>query len=429
MTIIADVPLQLHKPFIKPSTATDSLLPSLVVHANISSTSTKQLLLQADTHTETDSGGYKRTESYHHWRREVGAILLEYGLEKEARKFYDCAERPVRLISSKQKAIPDNAATVWVCSDNPNHDAALFMPTCSLRICPDCAARQTARFAARYIPKCVELAMQGGSYRLRHIVFTTTVDLTSDTPENIRKQVNRFAKLPKRALNRVAKIGKKLGRDWATLGCIQSYEFGTDGLKLHFHIIHYGAYIPQKELSEQWHKVTKGNASVVFIRAIDNSSAESVQNDVIETLKYSVKFWKRDSETNEVQYLPVNVMPHLLMVLKRSRRVKSWGVFYDLPEIKKEKFKCESCQSNMLRVGVDYWQTWIEMLEAAHSLVERIDSFLHSKLANKSGFSSPDGNKPPPDKTEISGFKRRKRMPDNQLSLFPQSHYDKEDKF
>lgn len=384
MVTIKDVPAQLHKDFLKPS-ADSGFNASLVVHANISSTSTKELLLDADTHTETGTGGYKRTDTYIGWRKEVAAALLEYGLDKEARLFYDCAEHPKRWIDSSRRTLHSNAATVWLCSDDPTHPAAMFMSTCDLRICPDCAARQTARLAAHYIPKAIELSKVGGRYHLRHIVFTTPIELTSDTPEKINAKIDELSRLPRQCLELLQAQGEIENEHWKTLGCIQSAEFGTDGLKLHFHVIQYGDYIPQKKLSEAWNQVTNGQADIVYIRGIDTSSDDATANDVIETLKYSVKFWKTDKKTGQVHYLPANVMPHLLMSLKGLRRIRSWGCFYGLPKPDKEKFCCSECNAEMDRIGCENWYLWIEHGATGEQIrAWKRESLLHSKLANKS---------------------------------------------
>jgi len=366
----------------------------------------------------------KWSYNYRVWRTRVGTALLEYGMDKEAFQFNSCFEHPVSLIKASTPQLPSDAVTVWLCSNNPNHDAALFMPTCDLRICPDCAARATARLAARYIPKAVELAMSGGRYHLRHIVFTTPIALTSDTPENIRKQVIRYSNLPRRAMQIVQDDGELLGKHQQTEGAIQSFEFGEDGLKLHFHVIQYGDYLPQAELSAAWRKVTKNEASVIYVKSIDASTPEKIQNRVIETLKYSVKFWKIDTATNEYTYLEPTVMPHLLRVIKGVRRVKSWGCFYNLPKPKKEKFKCEECEANMLRLGIDGWQNWIESREAGIHLVRKMrhDALLHSKLANKSKKATLYESHSPPDLVE----KHRQK---DLFSPQSRSHYLYEDKF
>lgn len=344
----------------------------------------------------------KWSYNYRVWRTRVGTALLDYGMDKEAFSFNGCYEHPLSWIKSTTATLPTDAATVWMCSDDHHHDAALFMPTCDLRICPDCASRATARFAARYIPKCLELATSGGRYHLRHIVFTTTLSLTSDTPDVIRKEVDRYSKLPRRAMSIVQKLGTKLGKSWQTLGCIQSFEFGENGLLLHFHVIQYGDYLPQKELSAAWSKLTDNKASVIHINAIDASTPEKLENRIIETLKYSVKFWKIDKQTNEYVYLEPTLMPHLLRVLKGIRRVKSWGVFYQLPKPEKEPLKCQECASEMVRFGCENWYKWIEhgaTYEQLRALKES-EALLHLKLANKSKKSKLYESHSPPDSEE-----------------------------
>lgn len=365
----------------------------------------------------------KWSYNYRVWRTRVGTALLEYGLTKEAFSFNGCFEHPLSWIKSDTATLPADAATVWMCADDHHHDAALFMPTCDLRICPDCASRATARFAARYIPKCLELAAAGGRYHLRHIVFTTTLSLTSNTPEFIQKEVDRYSKLPRRAMAIVQKLGKKLGKSWQTLGAIQSFEFGENGLLLHFHVIQYGDYLPQKELSETWSKLTGNTASVIYIHAIDSSSPEKLESRIIETLKYSVKFWKIDKQTNEYVYLDPTIMPHLLRVLKGLRRVKSWGVFYRLPKPEKEPLQCQECASEMVRFGVENWSKWIEYGATYADLraLKESEALLHLKLANKSKKAKLYESHSPPD----DGEKYRQKDLFKPLS---HSHYHYEDK-
>lgn len=362
--------------------------------------------------------------NYRVWRTRVGTALLDADMEKEAFSFNSCFEHPVSLIKSSTPQLPSDAITVWLCSDNPRHDAALFMPTCDLRICPDCAARSTARLAARYTPKAAELAAAGGRYHLRHIIFTTPIDLMSDTPENIREQVIRYSKLPRQAMQIVQDDGELLGKHQKTLGAIQSFEFGENGLKLHFHVIQYGDFLPYAELSDAWEQVTDNEASIIYIKSIDASSPESIEKRVIETLKYSVKFWKIDKHTNEYTYLDPEVMPRLLRVIKGTRRVKSWGVFYSLPKPVKEKFKCEECHSDMLRIGIDGWQNWIESREAGIQLVRKMrqDALLNLKLANKSKKPKLYESHSPPDESEKWSQK-------DLFSHHSHSHYHYEDNF
>ncbi|NIT56289.1 MAG: protein rep [Aliifodinibius sp.] len=343
----------------------------------------RETLIESPTHENTSGAGYKRTYNYRQWRNQVVEALYLTGFDIEAEAFGKCAENPM-FWQSPDKKIPGDVETVWMCSGDLSHDCALFCATCDNRCCPDCAARQSARFISRYLPKALELGLSGGRYRIRHIVLTTPIALTSDTSDNIRKLYRKYSKLPRKALDIVAKRGKELGRSWKTLGCLQSAEFGSDGEKLHFHIVQYGDYIPQDELSKAWEQVTDGNAYVVRVYSL-KADEDSLTHAIVETLKYSTKFWKTGAN-GEVEYLPPNVIPHLMQVLKGTRRVKSWGVFYNLPEIETEDFCCPECGSNMVRMGVENLEIY----------QEGIEHILRFKLANKSHIGGVGGNKSPP---------------------------------
>lgn len=344
------------------------------------------LIQNAPTHTDTSGNGYKRSFTYRQWRNEVTEALYLCGLDDEAEAFGNCAEFPVRWQSPHDK-VSRHDTTAWVCRDHMSeHDAAIFCATCDNRCCPDCAARQSARFIARYIPPALELGLSGGRYRIRHIVMTTPIALTSDTPEKIRKIYRDYSKLPRKALEIVQKRGEERGRSWSTLGAIQSAEFGSEGEKLHFHIIQYGDYIPQSELSDAWSQVTNGQAYVCRVYSLGNDE-QSLTSSIIEALKYSTKFWSKDDKTGDIKYLPANIIPHLMQVLKSTRRVKSWGFFYNIPAIETEPMTCKDCGAEMYRLGVEELIHWQAMV-----------SSLSLKLANKSASPHAHGNKSPPKK-------------------------------
>jgi hypothetical protein len=344
----------------------------------------------------------KRHMQHDVWRTRVGTALLDYGMTKEAFQFNGCFEHPVHWIKSDTATLPADAATVWLCANEPNHKAALFMPTCDLRICPDCAARHSARLASRFIPKALELSKMPGRDKLKHVIFTTPLHLTQYDPDTTRTKIYWYMKLVRKSLEQLEQLGIEYGRSWKTKGAIVSFEFGEDGLHLHFHVVHYGDFLPQAELSKIWSKLTDGMAKVVYVRGMDYSNETALKKSIIETLKYSVKFWSTDEKTGETVYLEPTIMPHLLRVLKGMRRVKSWGVFYKLPKPKAEKFKCEECESAMLRLGLEMWSTWIESREAGIHLVRKMrsDALLHSKLANKSKKAKLYESHSPPDESE-----------------------------
>ena len=361
-----------------------------------------KLQLFADTHEKTSGDGYKRTLRYRSWRADVSHAMIEAGLEADAKDFWNCAETPKQKISSSAPAVNSSAETAYVCTQGQGHDALLFFACCDNRGCPDCARRQTARFARRYVPLTLELVARTDRHRLRHIVLTTPYDLKEMSVEEGRQRVDDC----NAAIGVIWKMLETKKRK--TLGTLESFEFGTNGHKLHFHILHYGSYLPQPEIVNAWRKLTGGECEVVFVRAIGlpEDTEEDIRHDVIETLKYSTKFWSTDKVTGEIKYIDPKLMPKLMLILKGKHRVRSRGVFYGIPEQEKEPLKCADCGHEMARVRVKEWHLWLSQ-GATYEDIKALEQskYLNSRLANKSPPKSESDDKPPlPTTDSLPGF-------------------------
>ncbi len=353
------------------------------------------------THTVTSGTGYKRTLEYREWRNRAAAAMFDAGYEDDAVDFLKCAETPSCHIASDTKVLPTNASTVWVCDSNPDHSAHLFYACCDGRYCPDCAHRQVARFARRYIPAVLKASEKRGANRLRHIILTTPLSLTdTDCKQKVRNYWSAVGRLWKWLAARSAK--------WTTAGTIEAFEFGENGHKLHFHIIHSGRYLPQKAISEGWHALTGGQAEVTYVRGIgaaDDATEDEIANEVIEILKYSIKFWSKDAAGN-IKYLDPELMPHLITALKGQRRVRSRGIFYNIQEPPRQPMCCATCGEQMLRVGVVFFPIWQATGYSPEEYTTMRDgNRLQSILANKSVSENGKGNKSPPtEQANLPGF-------------------------
>lgn len=361
-----------------------------------------KLQLFGDTHEKTSGDGYKRTLRYKSWRKNVGEQMFFAGMEDEAQAFWSCAENPKQKISSHAPAVNSSAETAYVCTQGQGHDALLFFSTCDNRGCPDCARRQTARFAHRYVPLTLELAARKDRYRLRHIVLTTPYDLKEMSVEEGRQRI-------RDCRNSITGVWKMLEtKKRKTLGSLESFEFGANGHKLHFHILHYGSYLPQVDIVNAWRKLTGGECEVVFVRAIGlpEDSEEKIKHDVIETLKYSTKFWSTDKVTGEIKYIDPSLMPKLMLILKGTRRVRSSGVFYNIPEPENEPLCCADCGHEMSRVRIKEWHLWLSK-GAVYEDIKAMDraSRLKYTLANKSPPKTVPDDKPTlPETAQLPGF-------------------------
>jgi len=340
----------------------------------------------------TSGSGYKRTLDYREWRNRAAAAMFEAGYEDESVDFLRCAAIPMAHIHSSAPVLPQKAETVWVCDHDNSHDAMLFFATCGSRGCPDCAHRQVARFAWRYIPAVLDCAVKKGKDRLRKIVLTTPLDLRDpDCKEKLRDYCKALGKLWKSLETR--------SPNWSTAGTLESFEFGPNGHKLHFHVYHYGRYLPKNEISETWKSLTGGEAYIVDVQSVAqdaDATDEEIANEVLETLKYSVKFWSKDRDGN-VTYIDPELMPLLLGVLKGTRRVRSRGVFYNIAEPPKDPLCCETRGNEMLRVGIVFFPIWQATGFSPREYREIVEGkSLDLILANKSPPSNGKGNKSPP---------------------------------
>lgn len=293
--------------------------------------------------------------SFEDWFGEVYDALLSSdipGHARDAQAFYHCSRNKASYRTIYKYPIADESAqSVMVCSANPQHEAKVIRETCHLRICPYCARREVARLLARYMPLIGELAGRSGSWRLRKITLTTPVNLfDDDASEQIQRYFDLIPKLFDRLLS-------KSGKDWRKKGgALASVEFGEDGLKMHFHIVAYMPYIPQKTLSAAWKELTEGVSSVVWIGLISKASPI---DDAAETLKYATKFFKVDETTGEAKFLSPNVMVRLLDVLRGLRRVRSWGRFYALPKVEHVS-TCPDCGAPLEKWHVGDWNIFVE---------------------------------------------------------------------
>lgn len=336
------------------------------------------------THKKNGKGNATRTPEYIAWRKAVVNEFIEAGFTEVAEQFDSCANFPKIYISSRTEWLPPEIETIWVCSESPEHNNAVFSNTCDCRVCPDCAARHVARLAKRYIPTALQLSRSNPRFSLRHIVLTTPYSLESD---DIDDKYAFFTSMV------VSIFDAVLNENWRkNQGLLVAFEFGETGHKLHCHCIHYGQYISQVELSQELKKATNGDASVVWINSLMGLDAKTTENRIIETLKYSVKFWKRDKAGN-VHYIDPKLMPKLHRLLHGTRRVRSYGLFYNIDTPDPEPYKCPECGAPMSRCGREHWNIYRETGFLLKEWKLITGNSLKYKLANKSESEGGQGHK------------------------------------
>lgn len=290
---------------------------------------------------------------YHEWRLSVSDALRDAGHENDADAFWDCAADNASFSASHSFSLPEksNIVRVYVCEA---HGVKVVRKTCHLRVCPDCAKREANRHLAKYEPVFEDLLHQHHDcFRFRKIVLTTPLSLHDpDIVEKYREFRNSIPDM----------FDALLPNNWRkNQGFIVSDEFGPCGEKLHFHILFFGQWIDNKErngfpLSSAWRKVTGGQCQVVYIGGVD---AKDLIGELIETLKYVCKFWKTDPDTGEVVRLAPEHVVTLHSLLKRQRRVRSYGIFNRVPAPPDRPPTCPDCGEEMHRWTVIQYNIWL----------------------------------------------------------------------
>lgn len=344
--------------------------------------------------TPPTSYQYQRPESIKGWRADVSEALDDAGLPEMSARWLSCSENPITKMSASAGAkIPAGAEVAFVCSGDHKHDVEIYAQTCDLRICPDCARRHAARLAERYIPKILELVHEHHrSYRFRLVTFTLPYSLED---KDIRKKYLKGFKQVERVMSDMMLVKCP---DWKSeQGFIVAGEFGAEGFKLHYHVIHYGQYLEQAELSRRWGIATNEEACIVDVRRLIKPGKE-VEDSVREVFKYAVKFFSKDKITREVKCIPAHLIPVLAGVLDKTRRVRAYGVFFKIPEPDGAGHLCETCGSQMVGIPVSYFEIFCNtgMLPGEYWRAKNNDNLL-LKPADK---SPPQSTASPPEKPE-----------------------------
>lgn len=319
------------------------------------------------------------------WRADVYEALSDADMPDMAERWLSCSDHPISKIKASPGAkLPANAEMILVCSGDHTHDAEIVTQTCDLRICPDCARRHSARLAARYTPKMLELLHQHhNTYRFRLVTFTLPYSL--EAPDIREKYLAGFDQVY-RVMDEMMSVKNP---DWKKeQGFVVASEFGSEGYKLHYHAIHWGQYLDQGELCRRWFTATDGAAQIVDVRALVRKG-KPIEEAVKEVFKYAVKFFSKDKITREVKCIPANFIPALAHVLDKTRRVRAYGVFFNIPEPEPEIHSCEACGSAMTGIPVSYFEIYCNtgMLPKDYWLANRSAELL-LKPADKSPVKS-----------------------------------------
>jgi len=221
---------------------------------------------------------------------------------------------------------------------------------CEVRICESCSRKyaiktvekQTAVFEAipkrnKYRPMLLTLTLKSNP-----VYRPTAVDIKR-LYKHTRKLINFF--WPKRH----------------NTGGFTTLEVG-ENFNLHIHALIYGQYVPQWAISEYWHKLT-GDSMIVHIR-----EAKKPHAAIGYILKYITKPLKR-ADPEEIAYL--------CYVLAGTRRIRTYGIFYNFKVPGKQPTVCIVCGGRFKFDG--FFEG--PFVEADALLFEEIGELLKNQMA------------------------------------------------
>lgn len=276
------------------------------------------------------------------------------GFVAEADRWNDCTDPQMFYQLKKTEAMPAVGIGVVACSEDPEHFNKVICTSCDNRCCPDCASRHSAAFMARYMPILERLtAKPRRGWKMRRITLTTAISVHSP---DVKKQRQDLYKQVRRTFERLLKE-RKNPVPFKECGMLVSDEFGSKGLKLHFHILYYGPHLKKFDISDIWE--SESGFPVTDIRKVGDADSDdlTLTAAAAECVKYTTKMWRHD-RFGEVTYIDPPLIPLIMKILAGSRRVRSWGLLYAAGE-PEQKATCPKCYADIIKLAPVEWDIYV----------------------------------------------------------------------
>lgn len=268
-----------------------------------------------------ETGYRNETNSYAEWRQGVVAALYGAGRHKDASRFQECGVH-----------------TRLYCSNCGETKKVLYY--CMRRYCPECARRYSRKLQDKLLVRLKRLKeFENSENRFRLRMITLTIKTDGDHDGALSKIGEALPKLWRNLLAR-DRYSKKVrkGSEVAT-GWVNSIEFGPKTLNVHVHGVYWGPFIRQKDLSEEWKRLT--GSCVVDIRVADHKALREV-------IKYASDFSKISPEGVVL----------VAESLEGKRRISTYGVFRGVEsEALDDLYKMIGIDHLCTRCGCNDWIT------------------------------------------------------------------------
>ena len=333
------------------------------------------------------------------WRADVADAFHAAVMSKVARHWESCSDPSLIFTPDFSGKLPSQIEYVHTCSEKPQHFAKTAPVTCKNRFCPECAQVQQNRLVRRYLPEIERLLRAAPSnYSLKHVVLTTRINA-----HDLRFQEQMDA-----GFDGVRRLwGELFGKDWRKkVGCLVTAEVSPGKLLLHYHVVLLSPFIERERLNELWRKLSPDGSYITFIeaRVFSHGKSTSVKDVIRYGVKYTVKPLVVDGDGN-VSTFPPKLVVKLYRIFAGKRRVRSYGLFYDLAT-EDEPATCPECGAPIIAMIPSEWLWWCEtgfMPQEQREVIGDYDT-LYLKTGNKSPPGEVEQDENLPVQVAIPGF-------------------------
>ncbi len=230
---------------------------------------------------------------------------------------------------------------------------------CRSRVCEPCARNFGNQFRKKIRPFIDALGISDKRYGFKHLTLTFKRSTDPITPAWIAGAMKKAARLVRKFYHQKNKAGEFKS------GALAVMEMSPDGF-FHLHCLVYGPWVNIKNLSQAWLKIT-GDSYRVDISDAQGRSKRYPNMTPRQALNEVTKYIRKPVSTPFLEE-----MFQYITAIKGRRRIHTWGIFYNHPNLKpdRNRLRCPFCGSSVVLIAeygpdeVDdiddgsYWPTW-----------------------------------------------------------------------